>query len=56
MKANLYLIIILLSLLYSCKDKNPAKPIYRLTDDDKSWNIYNVGDTDDSGAKCATDS
>jgi len=45
MKANLYLIIILLSLLYSCKDKNPAKPIYRLTDDDKSWNIYNVGDT-----------
>jgi hypothetical protein len=43
MKKIVYTLFISLTLLYSCKEK--TKPDSFLTEDDKAWNIYHVGDS-----------
>jgi len=43
MKSTLFYSLIFISLFFSCKKENNKG--YRLSDEDKSWNIYHEGDT-----------
>jgi hypothetical protein len=45
MKAIQFSLIISLVFLLSCRNKIETHPDHLLNDDDKSWNIYHVGDT-----------